>query len=161
MIFESQFRLMASIIISEYQFPLCILVLVRITDYFNFIFSIDIYSNAQNRPIDQINSCICYSLFCRYYLFLNINRFSKTIVVDFSYRLVKRIKVITERHVQYSLMQSNAHSGVLRVCTHQPIRHIPASIPCINHCVYCVYRVCSVIASVAFGHTDNRQLRKS
>ena len=30
MIFESQFRLMASIIISEYQFPLCIPVLVRI-----------------------------------------------------------------------------------------------------------------------------------
>jgi hypothetical protein len=34
-----------------------------ITDYFNFIFSININSNLQYRSINQFNSCSYYSLF--------------------------------------------------------------------------------------------------
>jgi hypothetical protein len=63
MIYEPQIRFVTGIIISEYQFSTFIMVLVRITDFFDFLFRVDVFSDLQNRSIHQDNLCFVYYLF--------------------------------------------------------------------------------------------------
>jgi len=55
MIYETQIRFMAGIIISEYQFSIFLMVLVRIADFVDFIFCVNVLSDLQNRSIYKNN----------------------------------------------------------------------------------------------------------
>ena len=60
---EVQGRFVAGIVIPEYQLAALVLAVVCITDFFGLVLRVNIFSNLQNRSINQEDSCFDHSLF--------------------------------------------------------------------------------------------------
>ena len=112
------------VVIPEYQPAVLVLVMISVTDLFSLIFCVNVFSNLQNRSINQDDSRFAYSLFGWPNLYFDIDGFRKSKILDLRYGAVKGIQIITKGHARCSLVHSDAHPVVLSDYIHLPIPHI-------------------------------------